>query len=160
MTEDASDMSGIMKAVALVERGERELARTMLLQLWDDLGQAGTPRQRCTIAHFLADTEEDAEAELAWDILALEAATGAAPEQGSDALTPELMSFLPSLHLNVGDAYRRVGKTECALAHAHFGLERICALPAGGYRDMVKGGLERLKTKLCSTAGVQEDQEH
>lgn len=107
--------------------------------------------QRCTIAHFLADTEEEVGAELAWDLLALEAATGCDRQGDVDAPSPELGSFLPSLHLNVGDAYRRLGDIDRARDHARFGLGRTAALPSGGYGDMVRTGLDRLLA-ICSDA--------
>ena len=52
-------MDEIMAAVAMLQRGEREDARGRLLHLWSRLGHDSTPLQRCTLAHFLADTEDD-----------------------------------------------------------------------------------------------------
>lgn len=151
MVQDTSDMAEIMEAIATLQGGDRTLGRTRLLRLWDDLNGSGTPTQRCTIAHFLADTEDDVEAELAWDRVALEAATGTKCGSDADALAPDLAAFLPSLHLNVADAYRRLGDHERARAHAGFGLARTAALPSGGYGDMVRGGLERLQARLTGT---------
>ena len=148
MSEDTSDMKEIMEAIGTLQRGDRATARSTLLRLWGELGETGTTTQRCTMAHFLADTEEEVESELAWDVIALEAATGKERGADDDALAPDLASFLPSLHLNVGDAYRRLGNYEQALAHAEFGLARTAVLPAGGYGDMVRTGLERLKERL------------
>jgi len=151
MTENRDDMAAIMEAVATLQAGDRVAARTALLALWDDLRDQGTPMQRCTIAHFLADIQEEVNAELAWDLLALEAATGCERHGDADALSPELDSFLPSLHLNVGDAYRRLGENDRARDHAWFGMNRATALPSGGYADMVRTGLDRLLTS-CSEA--------
>lgn len=149
MRQDSSDMAPIMEAIATLQRGDRVTARSALLRLWGDLGEIGTPTQRCTMAHFLADTDNEVEAELAWDVIALEAATGTEAGGDAEALAPDLAGFLPSLHLNVGDAYRRLGDNERARAHADFGLARTTALPSGGYGDMVRAGLERLKERLA-----------
>jgi hypothetical protein len=150
MSQEPTDMAEIMEAITILHSGDRATARTALLRLWEELGERGTPTQRCTIAHFLADTEDKVEAELAWDLLALRAATGKEQDADHDALEPDLASFLPSLHLNVGDAYRRLGDLDRARAHARFGLGQSEAMPAGGYGDMVRTGLERLQTRLAS----------
>lgn len=149
MSQKPTDMAEIMEAITILQCGDRATARTTLLRLWEDLGERGTPMQRCTIAHFLADTEDEVEAELAWDLRSLRAATGKEQDGDHDALEPDLASFLPSLHLNVGDAYRRLGDLERARTHVRFGLSRSEALPTGGYGDMVKAGLERLQTRLA-----------
>ena len=101
-----------------------------------------------TFAHFLADTEEEARAELAWDLLALEAATGDRGAEDREAMAPGLASFLPSLHLNVGDAYRRTGERDLARDHAVIGLRQSAALADYGYGAVIKAGLERLEARL------------
>jgi hypothetical protein len=143
-----ADMDEIMRAVEMLQRGDRDIARNELLRLWRRWQERGSPLQRCTIAHFMADTEEDVAAELAWDLLALEAATGNRGEQDQDALDSSLANFLPSLHLNVGDAYRRLGDKDRASRHAANGLSRVGSLSDGGYADMVRLGLNRLRTRL------------
>jgi hypothetical protein len=147
-----ADMDEIMQAVAKLQRGDRDIARNELLGHWREWQTRGSPLQRCTIAHFLADTEQDVAAELAWDLLALEAATGNKDEHDQDALDPSLADFLPSLHLNVGDAYRRLGDKDRASRHAANGLSRVGSLPEGGYADMVRLGLNRLRTRLSEGA--------
>ncbi len=147
MDAPPANMDPIMQAVATLQNGDRAGARSALLRLWDE---GGSPLQRCTIAHFLADTEEDAAAELEWDLRALEAATGARDQEDRDAVEPALAGFLPSLHLNVGDAYRRMGQHEFAARHADNGIRRSAALGDDGYGDMVKGGLERLRARLAA----------
>jgi len=143
-----ADMDEIMRAVGELQRGNRDVARSELLRLWRTWEKQGSPLQRCTIAHFLADTEEDAAAELSWDLLALEAATGNKDELDRDATDASLASFLPSLHLNVGDAYRRLGDRVRAARHAANGLSRAGSLADGPYGDMVRSGLARLRTRL------------
>ncbi|MBA2933137.1 hypothetical protein HZF05_03405 [Sphingomonas sp. CGMCC 1.13654] len=153
MNTPSTDMGEIMRAVAMVHGGDRDAARRDLLRLWNEKGEYGTPLQRCTIAHFLADTEDDAKDELAWDLLALEAATGSQGDEDLDPVDPSLAGFLPSLHLNVGDAYRRLGDPARASRHAAVGLARIAHLNHDGYGDMVRTGLNRLRDRL-GAAGI------
>jgi hypothetical protein len=120
------------------------------MRLWTQYGVDGRPLQRCTIAHFLADTEQSVAQELEWDLLALEAATGCADSKDRDAVDEAVASFLPSLHLNVGDAYRRSGERDFALQHAVNGIARIGSLPEGGYGDIVRSGLTRLRPEYTS----------
>ena len=135
-------IDAITAAVAILQSGDRCAGKLELQRLWND-GFETDPYRRCIIAHFLADTEEDVAMELAWDIAALEAATGRA-EGDADPLAPARASFLPSLHLNVGDAYRRIGNLEQARFHAKAGLRRASVLEENGYGSMIKTGLDRL----------------
>ncbi len=57
----------------------------------------------------------------------------------------------PSLHLNLGDVYRRLGDLELARAHLRLGHGALGALGDDGYARMVKGGLDRLADRLSET---------
>jgi len=141
-------MSEIINAVGTLQAGDRQAARTELLRLWHEWSKRDAPLQRCTIAHFLADTEDDPATELEWDLLALEAATGSRGDSDLEAVDPSLNNFLPSLHLNVGDACRRTGQSERAKLHVENGLARSSSLEDDGYGQYVRGGLERLRARL------------
>lgn len=143
--DQPADMEEVMAAVARLQAGDPD-ARTMLLSLWTaDPGASST--RLCTLAHFLADTETTVAAELAWDRLALEAATGHS-DGDHEAVTRSLQGFLPSLHLNLGDCLRRMGDLSAALFHAQAGLGRAHALSEEGYGRVVRGALERLLAKV------------
>lgn len=144
-----SAIDEIYEAVAVLQSGQKREARQRLLDLWERLKSCALPAERCILAHFLADTEEEARQELDWDLIALQSATGGPSESNAEALTPELAGFLPSLHLNVGDAYRRLGDLPAARRHADFGLSWTKELRADGYGDLIKSGLQRLKQR-CS----------
>ncbi|MEP9357215.1 hypothetical protein [Sphingomonas sp. KR3-1] len=143
-------MEEVMAAVALLQGGDHVQAREKLLALWASLDAGGTHVERCTVAHFLADTEEDVADELGWDLRALHAATGAGLGQDHDPLAPGLDAFLPSLHLNVGDACRRSGDIAHARLHADHGLARAHALPDDGYGGTIRAGLERLRDRAAN----------
>lgn len=139
------DMADVMSALARLQSGEAD-ARPLLMDLWASAPQASATR-RCTLAHLLADMETDVAAELRCDRIALEAATGHASGD-MDAVTQPLAAFLPSLHLNVGDALRRVGDPVSARFHAQAGLDRARTLPADDYAGTVRAGLERLLARV------------
>jgi len=143
-----SYMDRIMAAVSDLQSGMRVEARAALLTLWDQIEESAGPLEKCTIAHFLADTEDDVDAELQWDLRALEAATGYDDCADRDPVAPDLATFLPSLHLNVGDAYRRLGDGDRAQRHAENGLRRAVALADDGYANTIKAGLDRLQSRL------------
>ncbi|MFF9483102.1 hypothetical protein [Streptomyces sp. NPDC014733] len=66
----------IGQAVMLHRAGDREEARNRLLALWHELGPSADPLHRCTLAHYLAATQDTPQARLTWDLTALEAAEG------------------------------------------------------------------------------------
>ncbi|MEU2395215.1 hypothetical protein [Streptomyces sp. NPDC007369] len=81
-SEDAV-MTRIGQAVILLHAGDREEARNRLRDLWTELGEDGTGLHRCTLAHYMADAQDDPADELAWDLRALTAACG--PRDGPQA---------------------------------------------------------------------------
>lgn len=143
-------MDEIMAAVATLRDGDRESGRAQLLKCWDIWGGTDSALERATIAHFLADTEQSTIDELRWDLIALEAATGSSESRCGDAVQAPLAAFLPSLHLNVGDAYRRLGDRNLSRKHAQLGLSTAHLLAKDGYGSMIKGGLARLLARLDS----------
>ncbi|MFF3751996.1 hypothetical protein ACFYYH_16305 [Streptomyces sp. NPDC002018] len=74
-SEDAV-MTRIGQAVMLLHGGDREEARNRFGALWTEIGETGDPLHRCTLAHYMADTQDDPGDELAWDLRALTAADG------------------------------------------------------------------------------------
>ncbi|MFC9813941.1 hypothetical protein ACFVJM_17945 [Streptomyces virginiae] len=72
-SEDAV-MTRIGQAVILLHAGDREEARNRLGEIWQEIGEEGDSLHRCTLAHYMADTQDDPADELAWDLRALTAA--------------------------------------------------------------------------------------
>jgi hypothetical protein len=52
----------------LLHGGDREEARSRFTALWDEIGDEGDPLHHCTLAHFMADAQDDPEEELVWDL--------------------------------------------------------------------------------------------
>jgi hypothetical protein len=148
MDMSAPEMKEILEAAMMLHQGERERGRALLLQLWES--NQGKPLQACAVGHVLADTETDVAGELEWDLRALEAATGARDAADRDPLPPVPESYLPSLHLSVGEGYRRLGDVERARRHLLIAANHIGALSDDAYGDLVRGGLRRLQGLLAA----------
>lgn len=142
-------MQEIMAAGAVFLGGDRARGRALLLALWDKHAANRDPLQICAMAHNLADSEADPARALDWDLHALEAATGSRDAEDRDAISPVPETFLPSLHLNVADCYRRLGDLERARCHAAFAARREQVLPDDGYGKMIRAGIQRLQTALA-----------
>lgn len=137
-----------MAAGAVFLGGDRARGRTLLLALWEKHAANGDPLQICAMAHNLADSEADPASALEWDLHALEAATGSRQAEDRDVVPPVPETFLPSLHLNVADCYRRLGDLERARRHAQFAARREGVLPDDGYGKMIRAGIRRLLAEL------------
>ena len=145
----------INQAVSLAFRGDRPGAREALEAIWDALGTADEPFARCVLAHYMADTQDAPEEELRWDLRALDAAlrmTDAEVAEHQAGLTARGM--LPSLHLNLAEAYRKCSEFEAARKHIALALKDLDALPADGYGQMIRGGVERLAATLATSPGT------
>jgi len=141
-------MDRITALVALSHQGSRAEAAAGFAALWPELTD---PFHRCVLAHHAADVQTDPQAELEWDLRALAAADEVPPgraESHHPAL--RLAGFYPSLHLNLAEAYRKVGRTEQARAHLAAARERLGALDDAdpGYAGTIRGGLDRLAERL------------
>ncbi|MFE3789029.1 hypothetical protein [Streptomyces goshikiensis] len=85
-SEDAV-MTRIGQAVILLHAGDREEARNRLGEIWAEIAAEGDSLHRCTLAHYMADAQDDPADELAWDLRALTAADGLRPGE-EPALPP------------------------------------------------------------------------
>ncbi|MFD7159179.1 hypothetical protein ACFV9C_31595 [Kribbella sp. NPDC059898] len=124
-------MEQIIAAVELGRTGDRETARHQLTDLWDN---STNSQERCAIAHYLADLQHDVNAELEWDLRALECVQ----DDG----------WLPSLHLNLADDYRRLAQPELANEHLEAARERLPELPEDGYGQVIRAGVGHVADAL------------
>ena len=125
---------------------DRDASRAGLTAIWAEV-EAGDPLHRCVLAHYLADLQDDVRDELRWDLRALAAAGEVTPERaGAGSL--DVRALYPSLHLNLGDDYRRLGAA--AQAREHLALARAAehVLPDDGYGRMIRGGIADLARRL------------
>src|SRR5690348_6441531 len=111
-------MTRIGQVVMLHRGGDRDEARDRFLELWAEIGEDGDALHRCTLAHYMADTQEEPADELAWDLRALSAAeelTDGRVTEHHDS--PAVRAFYPSLHLNLAADYAKLDRTEAARSH-------------------------------------------
>jgi hypothetical protein len=140
----------IGEAVQLSHQGEREAARLLFVEIWDEIGrEQGDPLHRCTLAHAMADVQDDAGEELVWDLRALAAAdllTDARMAEGG--LSLPVAGLYPSLHLNLSECYRKLGDLGRAREHLQQAQATIGALGDDGYGQMIRDGMEQVAERL------------
>ncbi|MFB7247120.1 hypothetical protein CW362_26310 [Streptomyces populi] len=150
-------MTRIGQAVMLHHAGDREEARGRFLDLWGEIGDDGDALHRCTLAHYMADTQDDPADELAWDLRALSAAEEltdghAAEPHGSLAVR----AFYPSLHLNLAADYAKLGRSEAARTHLLRARGAADVLADDRYGDGVRAAIGRLELRLQGTGTSAE----
>ncbi|EOM77208.1 hypothetical protein DW322_19575 [Rhodococcus rhodnii] len=133
-------VAAIVEAVTAGRDGAAGPARESLLDLWATIGP---PLHRCTLAHYLADLYPDPAQALVWDIRALDAADTITDERvrQHDAYL-HVAGFLPSLHLDVADGYRRLGSFDAAREHLENARRHGPVLADDAYGDLVRTGIE------------------
>ena len=144
-------MARLGEAIARSQHGDRASARQMFADLWADIGVDGDALHRCTLAHHMADVQDDPREELAWDLLALEAADSVTDERAAAAgATGPVAAFYPSLHLNLGEDHRKLGNVDEARHHLELGREAAALLGGDPYGAMIRGGLDGLAKRLSA----------
>ena len=149
MSASDETMAEIVAAVELGRGGARAEARRRLTDLWERVGPDGDPLHRVTLAHFLADLQDDVRAELRWDERALAAAgdlTDQRAQQYDAAL--RVRGLLPSLHLNLADCLRRLGDASGARQQLAAAAASIDELADDGYGRLVAAGLWHVREAL------------
>ena len=140
----------IGQAVQLSHQGERGAARVLFAEIWDEIGgEQGDPLHICTLAHAMADVQDDVHQELVWDQQALAAAhllTDARLAQAG--VTLSVAGLYPSLHLNLSECYRRVGDLDRAREQLQQAQATIGALGDDGYAQMIKEGMQQVAERL------------
>lgn len=138
MTETAATpdptMEAIGNALALGRGGDPEVARRDLLALWREIGVAGDPFHRCTLAHHLADLYEEPAEAFIWDVCALDAADALTDERTHQHhATLQVSAFYPGLYLTIADNLRRLGTFEAATEHLNHAQQHTSALSEDAY---------------------------
>ncbi|PRY39586.1 hypothetical protein [Umezawaea tangerina] len=140
----------IGEAVQLGHSGERAAARVLFTQIWDEIGGGqGDPLHVCTLAHGMADVQDDARQELVWDQRALAAVDGLTDERVARAGVPlSVAGLLPSLHLNLSECYRKLGELDSAREHLRHAEATIGALGDDDYGRLIRDGLAKVAEGL------------
>ncbi|MFF3016164.1 hypothetical protein [Streptomyces sp. NPDC057939] len=180
-SEDAV-MTRIGQAVILLHAGDREEARNRLGEIWTEIGEDGDSLHRCTLAHYMADAQDDPADELAWDLRALTAADGLTadgpvpdgpttdgpagragevlparrPGDGPGCREPQraVRVFYPSLHLSLAADYVKLRRPEAARVHLARARAATGALSDDGYGNGVRAAIARLERRLAAEPGT------
>ncbi|WP_214402616.1 ClpX C4-type zinc finger protein [Pseudonocardia lacus] len=128
--------------------GDRAGAAGGFAALWERLGPDAPALHRATLAHYMADAQDDPAVELEWDRRALAAAEPAAD--------PALRGLLASLQVNVAAGLATAGRVQEARRHLTAARAAESDLPADGYGDLVRGEIAALGARLDSPAGGEE----
>jgi hypothetical protein len=145
-------LSGLASALEQLAT-DRAAGRQALIALWDAL-ETGDAAARCILAHFLADAQDGLDDEIAWDETAL-AESAKISDDDLRAIQPTLhvAGFMSSLHVNLADGYRRLGRFEAARRHLESSLAGNGALTGDrpedvAYRDMIVTGQQRVAAAI------------
>jgi hypothetical protein len=144
--QDDPVMQRISEALNLFNAGRRAEAREAFAAIWADI-EGGDAFHQCALAHYMADAQDDPADELEWDRRALAAADRIVKER-PDAAGLTVLSFYPSLHLNLADVMHRTGDLTGAKRHLQQAQQASDALADDNYGQMIRGGIERLAKRL------------
>ncbi|MFD0367053.1 MULTISPECIES: hypothetical protein [unclassified Streptomyces] len=146
---DDAVMTRIGQAMMLLHGGDREEARNRFGAIWDQLGPDGDPLHRCTLAHYMADAQDDPDTELAWDLRALTAAEGLDEDRlARHDSAVALRALYPSLHLNLAADYVKLDRLDAARVHLDRARAASVVLDDDGYGNGVRAAIERLELRL------------
>lgn len=147
-----AEWDDVLAAVAAAIGGDKPGARRLLTECWDSTSPEDHG-QRCVLAHYLADVQDELDAEIRWDQTALLEHGFLSEGDLTPVGIPAVKGMLPSLHLNLGDGYLRSGQLELAREHQEAGQLHSKHLPGDGYGAMIRSGLDNLGLRL-SDAGA------
>lgn len=149
-SEPDSTMIRIGEGIELNHRGERTAARELFIQVWSEISESDDFLHRCALAHSMADVQDDVREELRWDLRAL-AADELTDERAARAgVNSPVAGFYPSLHLNLGECYRKLDELDRAREHLQLGLTAADLLVQDEYGDTIRRGLAGLGERLES----------
>lgn len=142
-------MVRIGQAIMLHRAGDREEARNRLALLWSETTGEGDLFHRCTIAHYMADTQDDPGAELEWDRRALAAADALTEEKvewGEHSLA--VRSLYPSLYLNLAADHAKLGQSVAARRELGRAKGALGSLADDEYGEGIRAAVGRLEFRL------------
>ena len=138
------------EAVQLTHQGKPAAARALFEELWAEIGgERGDPLHVCTLAHAMADVQDDPHEELVWDERALAAAALLTDARMAEAgLTLPVAGLYPSLHLNLSECHRKLGDLARARDHLAQAEAKIDTLADDAYGQMIRDGMARIAEQL------------
>lgn len=140
---DSGIVEQVRRTQALEVRGDREGARAIYGELWEDATRADDLYRACIAAHFMAHAHDAAMEQVEWHLRALRAAE-VAEAAGDRRVRP----FYPSLHANLADVYLRLGDWVQARAHVAKAREAQYMLQDDAYGHTVRALIARLALEV------------
>lgn len=137
----------VVAAVQVALTGDRDEGRAELDAAWASTAP-DDHAQRCVLAHYLADLQDDLDDEIGWDESALAEFAHVAEGDLAAIGIPSASGMAPSLHLNLGDGYLRRGDLAGARRELDAGLAAADALSDDGYGALIRQGLDGLAERL------------
>jgi hypothetical protein len=129
--------------------GDRAGAYETFSALWAEIGAEGDPLHRVALAHHMADVCEDPAEELEWDLRALAAADSLTDSRAQEYHSSlAVRGFYPSLHLNLGEDYRKLGEPAAAREQLALAREKLDALSDDDYAAGIRLALDDLAGRL------------
>lgn len=137
----------ISDALDLFNAGRRAEARSGFAAIWSEIETDGDPFHQCVLSHYMANTQDDPEAELMWNRRALAAADSIVSER-PDTASLSVLSLYPALHLNLADALFRSGDIPGASRQIHLARQASDALTQDSHGERVRGAIESLAARI------------
>ncbi|UOZ11380.1 hypothetical protein [Amycolatopsis sp. WQ 127309] len=129
--------------------GDRAGAYATFAELWASVGPDGDPLHRVALAHHMADVCDDPAEELEWDLRALAAADSLTDSRAQEYHSSlAVRGFYPSLHLNLGEDYRKLGDLTAAREQLDLARGRLDALCDDDYAAGIRLALDGLAERL------------
>lgn len=144
-----TDWDDVLAAVAAALAGDKPGGLRLLTDCWNSTSPEDHAR-RCVLAHYLADVQEELDAEIGWDVTALREHGFLEEGDLKPVGIPSARGMLPSLHLNLGDGYLRRGQILLAREHQQAGQSHSSHLSNDGYSAMIRSGLDNLGLRISS----------
>ncbi|MET9328303.1 hypothetical protein [Tsukamurella sp. NPDC003166] len=146
-------MENLMTELGAAMTGERAERKQKLESVWVRL-EPSDHASRCIAAHYIADVQGELDAEVEWDEVAL-AESAHVSDADLQAVHESLSvaGFMPSLHLNLADGYRRQGRFAEASDRLQTSREFDFALdsaPDPAYATVIREGQERLAARIAA----------
>jgi hypothetical protein len=142
-------MAAIVRAQQAALDGDRARAREEFGHLWEQIGSDGDPLHRVTVAHYMADVQDDPQQELEWDRRALAAADSLTDERAQQYhSTLAVRGFYASLYLNLAADFDKLGQRSEAHEYLVRAEGALADLPADGYGNLIRSAIADLRHRL------------
>lgn len=122
-------------------QGRPDDAKALFEQAWND---SRDDFERCIAAHYVARHQATLDAELAWNVKALERADLVGDER--------VHGFYPSLYLNLAHSLEKVGRAAEACELYTRAAARLENQPETPYVRLVRSGVVAGRKRTCTTA--------